>query len=291
MKSLPSKFKPMLACEAPEFDKLNFPMLAQPKLDGIRCIVVDGIAYSRKLKPIPNKYVQEMVSGWPNPPRGFYDGELMMANAQGFVDHAVNFSDVSSAVMSDIHENESLIRFSSFYKGDIDIAKSLYISYSGGVIVSNEEELNDVVADFEKSKYEGTMLWNINQEYKFGRSTKKDQYLLKVKKFFDDEAVVVGYIQKYKNNNPKEKDALGNSKRASKQEFMEPIDEIGSIIVEWSGTKFKIGSGFTQEQRQILWRDRDSIIGKLAKFKYQELASKGKPRFPVFLGFRDKRDL
>ncbi len=52
-------FKPMLA-DAIEPDKypLRFPLFVSPKLDGVRCVVRDGVAYSRSLKPIPNQFVQ-----------------------------------------------------------------------------------------------------------------------------------------------------------------------------------------------------------------------------------------
>jgi len=37
-------FKPMLAKEA-ELDKLRFPLLASPKLDGVRAVVRDGVVF------------------------------------------------------------------------------------------------------------------------------------------------------------------------------------------------------------------------------------------------------
>ena len=51
--------KPMLAVEV-DFNKLRYPVYAQPKLDGIRVIIKDGVVYSRSLKPIPNKHVQSL---------------------------------------------------------------------------------------------------------------------------------------------------------------------------------------------------------------------------------------
>ena len=52
------KFKPMLACECTDLSQVKFPILASSKLDGIRCTIFGGVAYSRSLKPIPNKFVQ-----------------------------------------------------------------------------------------------------------------------------------------------------------------------------------------------------------------------------------------
>jgi len=53
-------FKPMLSGK---LDKLlagvRYPALVSPKLDGVRCVIIDGVAMSRTLKSIPNKFVQE----------------------------------------------------------------------------------------------------------------------------------------------------------------------------------------------------------------------------------------
>ena len=52
-------FKPMLLPrETPDLDKLQYPIIASAKLDGIRCLIKDGVALSRTLKPIPNKSIQ-----------------------------------------------------------------------------------------------------------------------------------------------------------------------------------------------------------------------------------------
>ena len=65
-------FKPMLATDA-VLEKLRFPLLASPKLDGVRAIVRDGVVYSRSNKPIPNVFVQETFKGLDHA-----DGELIV---------------------------------------------------------------------------------------------------------------------------------------------------------------------------------------------------------------------
>ena len=52
-------FKPMLAGEA-DVEKLVYPVLGSPKLDGIRVIIKDRVVLSRSLKPIPNAYIQKL---------------------------------------------------------------------------------------------------------------------------------------------------------------------------------------------------------------------------------------
>ena len=52
-------FKPMLASQIDDLSTVKYPVYASYKLDGIRAIIYQGVAYSRSLKPIPNKSIQE----------------------------------------------------------------------------------------------------------------------------------------------------------------------------------------------------------------------------------------
>ncbi len=81
-------FKPMLAGKAPkDLTLLTYPVLASPKLDGIRCIIINSQARSRSMKLIPNVSVRRALEGLPDG----IDGELMVDGG---------FSACSSAFMS-----------------------------------------------------------------------------------------------------------------------------------------------------------------------------------------------
>lgn len=41
------------------------------------------------------------------------------------------------------------------------------------------------------------------------------------------------------------------------------------------------------EQNKAIWLDKESVVGKLATIKYQELTPDGIPRFGVFKAIRD----
>ena len=86
-------FKPMLAGTHSDVAKLIFPLLASQKLDGLRATAQDGVLLSRSLKPLPNKYVQELFK---NLPQGL-DGELIVGDP--FAPDA--FRKTTSLVMSD----------------------------------------------------------------------------------------------------------------------------------------------------------------------------------------------
>ena len=70
--------KPMLAGKCEQMTNLQFPVLATPKLDGIRCLKIGGRALTRSFKPISNRFTREWIEA--NLPDGL-DGELMVAHA------------------------------------------------------------------------------------------------------------------------------------------------------------------------------------------------------------------
>ena len=70
------KVKPLLSCEVP-LDMVNFPIYVSTKFDGIRALVIDGVVYSRSLKPIRNKHVQQLFG---KEEYNGFDGELIVGD-------------------------------------------------------------------------------------------------------------------------------------------------------------------------------------------------------------------
>ena len=70
------KFRPTLAADA-DLDKIRFPVLAFPKIDGVRAVNWDGTMTARSLKPFPSK----LLTAYYNSSifKGF-DGELTIGN-------------------------------------------------------------------------------------------------------------------------------------------------------------------------------------------------------------------
>ncbi len=278
--------QPMLANNTiPDlYTEVKYPCYIQPKFDGIRCIGINGVAYSRKMKPIPNKHIQQWFSA--NNVHGL-DGELMVVG---------DFNNVQSAVMSEDGTPDFYYMVYDYWDSDKDYIERLkllrnnllYNDYGAVVfaattlVVGDAEEAIKLTANFVNEGMEGAMLRSFNGKYKQGRSTMKEGYLLKVKTFLDDEAVIVGFEEKMTNTNTKETDERGYSKRSSKKEGLFPANTLGSLQVDWNGVVFNIGSGFNDEQRKEIWDNQEKYLGKFVTFKYQELSSYGVPRFPVF---------
>ena len=294
------KLKPMLADTCEDTSKLKFPVLASPKLDGIRCLVREGVALSRNLKPIPNQHVQEwaatlreVLEGW--------DGELVVGNHDETV-----FNRTTSAIMSADGSddftfwffdkwNNPLLPYGHRIKTVRDMHFHGSLPFKVRVVPMkrciNEKELLAYEEACLKVGFEGVMVRDPEGWYKFGRSTVREGLLLKLKRFKDDEATVVGFEERLHNENEAKKDKLGRTERSSHKAGMKPAGDLGALIVKKGDVTFNIGSGFTAEQRVTFWKDRATLKGRLCKFKHFEQGAVDKPRFPIFLGFRDERDL
>jgi DNA ligase-1 len=75
---------------------------------------------------------------------------------------------------------------------------------------------------------------------------------------------------------------------------MVPAGILGGFEVKdlKTGVSFKVGNGFELKERVDLWAAPTiGLLGKIIKYSYFPTGSKEKPRFPVFRGFRDKRDM
>lgn len=132
--------------------------------------------------------------------------------------------------------------------------------------------------------------------YKHGRSTTREGTLLKIKQFADEEMTVTSFVEMMHNDNEAEEDAFGRTKRSTSKEGMRPAGVMGVMVGETEdGAIVELGTGFTAEEREVMWNMRDQLVGKLVKFKH--LPDPGgrtagqRPRHPVYLGFRDTADL
>jgi DNA ligase-1 len=245
------------------------------------------------MKPIPNRYVQSFFKEMNL--HGL-DGELMVDG---------DFSSVQSAIMSEDGEPQFYLVAYDMWNVEggystrntqlitaVEALQSRLVRLCPTEVVTTPQEAENALQRFIDQGYEGAMLRSIDGKYKQGRSTFKEGFLLKLKRFLDDEAVVVGFEEKLTNTNTKETDERGYTKRSSKKEGMVPADTLGSLQVEWNGVVFNIGSGFNDAQRKEIWDNQESYLGKFVTFKYQEVHEKtGVPRFPTFKVMRNPLDM
>lgn len=294
--------KPMLAVEAPK--DIKFPVFASAKIDGVRAVCKDSVLLSRSLKLIPNAFVQGLLGV---PELHGLDGELTVGDA-----NAKNVMQTTmSGVMTMTGEPQFTYWIFDFWT-DVDmpygeryaimqrgtkaqaLASRPYIQLLPQIIIHNDAELRAFEASMLEMGYEGVMIRDPKGVYKFGRSTAREGTLLKVKRFVDSEAVIIGYEELMHNANEKQIDNLGHSKRSSHSEGMMPMDTLGAIGVRdlTTGVTFYIGTGFDAAMRAEIWANRAAYLDRIVTYKhFAQVGVVDKPRMPVFKGFRDARDL
>ena len=158
--------------------------------------------------------------------------------------------------------------------------------------IMNQEELNAFEAEVLSKGYEGLIARSPKAPYKNGRSTAREGGMVKIKRFSDAEAVVIGVQELMKNENEAGVDAFGHTERSSHKANMKPMGTLGALNCRTpEGVEFSIGTGFDAAQRSDLWKRRDEIIGKYVRYKFFQGGGKERPRFPVMSGFRDERDM
>lgn len=292
--------KPNLAVKIKgEADIKEWPVHVSPKLDGVRALIVNGVAQSRSGKPIPNLDVQELFA---NGDLDGLDGELICGSpheegcynrttSQVMTVHG-DAKDVAFYVF-DCWDDQSLIWEKRYAALQAEIRQlPLFVKLLPQELVHSWEEVLSWEKLWLSQGYEGLMLRGLNCKYKHGRSTIKEGGLLKLKRFEDAEATVVKVLPLMENRNAAEVGELGQTKRSKKKAGLRATRQLGSLVVEdKDGRQFNIGSGFTQQARITYWKNRHSLVGLVVKYKFQPTGTKDLPRFPVFLGFRSKIDL
>lgn len=286
-----SIIKPMLAETCEVAAALRFPVLATPKLDGIRCLKIAGRAVSRTFKPIRNHFIRGWIEA--NLPDGL-DGELMIAGAT-FAETTGHVGRADGAPDFRFHAFDYVSHgLAEEYTQRMDALSRLFADRLVTVLpkrIHNPEELTAYEEQCLAQGYEGVMVRTPHSPYKCGRSTVREGYLLKIKRFADAEAVVVDYEEQMFNGNEAMRDNFGRTVRSSAQAGKTGADTLGALVVTMDGLQFNIGTGFDAATRSQLWRERGTLIGRTVKFKHQPSGAKDAPRFPVFLGFREAWDM
>ena len=122
-------------------------------------------------------------------------------------------------------------------------------------ICKNESDLDNYLKELIAKKAEGIILKNPNLDYFTGRN----ENILKVKKFYDEEGLVIG---------------LNYSKEGKFKSLKLKLE---------NGIIFNLGGGFSNIQRL-----NPPKIGDIVTFKYYDLTKNNKPKFASFLRVRKK---
>lgn len=298
-------FRPLLAATIDndaQLDALNYPMIASPKVDGIRIVCHPTLGpVTRSLKPVRNEHIRNKLCDslmWG------LDGEIV----SGPIAATDVFNRTTTAVMTQsgtpkftywVFDTMSLDlgyveRLNSIQMRVIEckqqLTQSVDIQELPYAWVNKPEGVLEAEIDWLAQGFEGVMLRHPLGPYKWGRSTLKEQTLLKLKRFTDAEAIIIGFEPLYSNQNPQTRNSQGLAERSDHKAGKVQVEVLGNLLVrsEREGfDQFSIGSGFDQALRTEIWNNRNKYLGRTITFKYQKIGVVEKPRFPIFLRFRE----
>ena len=259
------------------------------KLDGVRCLTVidengDIKFFSRAGKPFLTLDALKPSIQALGLHNTVLDGEICMTDENGNED----FQGIIKEIKRKDHTIENphffifdMLPLADFENKtcDVTLSKRIFISeltIENDKFISVLEQLacNDEVLEamMEVSKNEGWegLMLRKNAEYQGKRSND----ILKVKKFFDDEYVVVD---------------LENAVNRVIVDGKE-VDELmlKNVVVEHKGNRVQVGSGFSHEQKRYFFENPDQILGKTITVQYFEETTdqngEHSLRFPVMKG-------
>ena len=261
------------------------------KLNGTRCAFIGDKCMTRQGKEYTGlqhivEELQELVGT-----NMFVDGELVYKNKEGLTDSEAFQKGTGIAMSKDEDKSDlKLIVFDMFPLDEFWNGQSKetyserllnYLLPLRNKVVSNHFENVSVVPMFYNG-YDHTEIWNwldyaenndmegaiINLDTPY--ECKRSKNLIKVKKFYTYDLEVVGA-----------EEGDGRNK-----------ETLGALVVKYKDNTVNVGSGFSDQERKTLWKNRKDIIGRVIEVKFKEVTVDKKTgleslQFPVFCGIRE----
>lgn len=315
-------FKTMQPCDA-FLDKIKFPCIAQPKVDGVKGTIQNATALGRSLKKHANKATTEFFS---NPAITGFEGEFTTGDdpttadlcrvTSGDLSRITGMPDVYFWVFDYVTEQNRdfpyVTRLEQLSTAIDNLALHNFklqnkIKVVPSKMVYTLEQLLEFEAWCLEDGYEGIIVRDPQAPYKFGKCGKTFMGCWRVKRFIDAEFLITEIIEGSKNNNEATTNELGRTERSSHKENLEPNGMVGTIrgtliadildpqtgeLLLAKGLTIDVAPGkMTHAERSYFFQNQGELLQKIGKFKLFPKGLKDKPRFSQFLCLRDINDM
>ena len=284
-------FSPMLACKDFNEDKLRYPIATVRKFDGVRCIldIKQEVAISRSGHLVPNICVQrtlQRIASRLSNSVTLLDGEIVLdvhndvdtqTETEGFMNSDDKELDFSYILFDIVYGHK-------FYEPYVDRLNGLHDMATNGLFddsvvtlphVAFCQSLRNVQEEYNPT-YEGLVLRAPAGKYKWGRSTMKDQYMVKYVPWHEDTATVIGFREE------RDMFARGAAKNIRNGLGKGRLGSIECTCPTFEDTFFV--SGFTDSLRDYIWSNKHLYMNTTIAFKYRKKI-KTRPRSAIFLKF------
>jgi len=265
-------------------------ILIEPKLDGYRCLFINGKLFTRNGKQIEGyDYILSQINfmlntnlfGCDDRHNIVFDGELLGKNFALTQESVFKKESNKKGLVYNIFDCIPLEEFkngksqsdlifrkrfldnifceANIYAPDIKIVPDYYYGKNDPIIIEKYHE------QIVKQGYEGSMIKDANSLYECRRT----KTWLKKKDFDMHDLKVIDIFE-------------GNDQLKGM---------LGGVVVEYKGCNVKVGSGFNEEDRIKFWNNPELILNKTIFVQAQEESKNKKDnslslRFPVFKGIR-----
>lgn len=244
----------MLAVNAPvDYLALKFPLAAEIKHDGVRCIAAVNLGnvrlYSRNGKYFDN--FAEIVEQMKSMKDGVYDGEIVADNFQLLMTrvHADKGKNVKVKVEYKIFDRLTIDEWVQGHSRRTYKERCIDADIGERTIIKNSTELEYYFNYVLKQGKEGLILKSLDGLYVSGKSN---------------------YWMKLKN-----KDTMDMTIDFCEEGTGKYIGMLGafhcSTVYKGSPVEAAVGTGFTDDQRKAYWNIREKLKGTVAEVEYQEL--------------------
>ena len=249
-------------------DTVQYPTYGSVKFDGVRAIIMDGVAYSRKFLPLHEVFQKrfkpflDLTIGTEH----VFDGEIFnpdatftqitssLANEDGvpLKLYAFDYMTKNGWYGQDSTQfwqfSERLLRLQQVLMAMPQDIVNDHAEFVVQKLCHNKEEVQAWLEEVMSGGGEGLMLRDPRQIYKHGRSTakatpQKGGGFWKLKPFDTIDAVLIGYETMNRLTDEakatiEDKDAFGRSKRGHRKGDREETNEIGKWICEVPGRTY-----------------------------------------------------